>query len=196
MTMRLDTGSNVNAYENLHTFTFTLYSSTCEFHLAAMEVGGIISIFATAMVFSMALVNVPFNVSMVLLIALGSIMAALMTYVFFNTAKTHNILVKKVVLGLNAQRRKNNVEIDWLEVCSSEGDLKPDAAAKIRDLRSANSKIVDLAEKIVDEHKPVLLWHVLPLTKENVIELGGALAASLFTTVLRMALASRVDNEE
>ena len=62
-------------------------------------------------------------------------------------------------------------------MCTSAGDLRPDSAAKIKILLKANEKISDLAEKIVDLRRPVLLWHVLPLTKENVIKLGGALAA-------------------
>ena len=40
----------------------------------------------------------------------------------------------------------------------------------------------------VEEHKPILLWHVFPLLRGVVIKLGGALVASLFTTVLRVKL--------
>ena len=145
------------------------------------QVAALVAIFATVLVFLMALYNMPLDVTMVLLFVLGLVISIIMTYLFFNTAKTHSILVNNVVWGLNAQRRKNNIEIDWHEYDQE----------KISDLKRANTKISDLAEQIVDEHKPVLLWNVLPLTKQNVIKLGGALAASLFTTVLRVALSDK-----
>ena len=67
--MRLDSGANVDAYETLHTFTFMLHSAHSKFHLAALEVGGFMAIFATALAFYIPLVvNAPVSVSMVLLV--------------------------------------------------------------------------------------------------------------------------------
>jgi len=50
-----------------------------------------------------------------------------------------------------------------------------------------------LSEKIMDEHKPLMLLGLQPLTRENVVKGGAAISAALLTTVLRQALAERIE---
>mmetsp|Transcript_9964 Transcript_9964/g.20326 ORF Transcript_9964/g.20326 Transcript_9964/m.20326 type:complete len:650 (-) Transcript_9964:20-1969(-) len=184
MTFRLHSGSNVEAFRTLHRFVFLVYSSFIEYHLAAFEFASFIAICSCVLVFSMTIMDVEFNVSMGLLFVMGSVITVAMTYVFFNASNLYSVLVLNIVRGLNAHQRKNCIEIDYLQTISIQ------RTEDMTNLKKANEKIGRLISEIVDEHHPVKLWKCLPLTKDNVIKLAGALVASLFTTVLRMALKS------
>ncbi|GMI40932.1 hypothetical protein TrCOL_g5627 [Triparma columacea] len=182
-TIRLDSSNNVDAFANLYRFASALNVDLVEFHIGAFEIATLIAIFASSLVFAMVLADFPFSVGMVLLFGYGTVTTVIITRVFYSIALTHSILVKRVVRGLHTQRRKNNVEIDYLETLAKDCDEE-----YLKDLKRANTKISDLCEELVDQHMPRKLWKVLPLNTDNIIKLAGALAASLFTTVLRFAL--------
>ena len=151
--------------------------------MKAFEMMTLIAILACIAVFSISLLNLPIFGPLVLLWLIGATITAAMAYVFHFTAKTHNIITKDVVKGLRAQRRLNNVRYEL-----QQNDEEWEQAA---DLQKANSLIDDLCQAIIDENDPVKLWGVLPLTKENTLKMAGAMAASLFTTVLRIAMTSK-----
>eukprot|EP00520_Triparma_pacifica_P014671 CAMPEP_0118637956 /NCGR_PEP_ID=MMETSP0785-20121206/3428_1 /TAXON_ID=91992 /ORGANISM="Bolidomonas pacifica, Strain CCMP 1866" /LENGTH=650 /DNA_ID=CAMNT_0006529175 /DNA_START=51 /DNA_END=2000 /DNA_ORIENTATION=+ len=184
--LRLYSRENVGAFRTIHRLVFSVYASYSEYHLASFQVSSIIAIFASALVFALAIMDVSFLVAMALLFLIGTEVTIIMTYVFYNTAKTHTILVNSVNRGLHAQIRKNVIEIDFLETLAKTRGA--DRAAEIEELSKANMMIHHLIIEIKDEHRPLKLWGFLPLTKDNIIKLAGALAASLFTTALRVAL--------
>ncbi|GMH58157.1 hypothetical protein TrRE_jg3219 [Triparma retinervis] len=192
LTIRLFNGRNVLAFRTMHRFMFSTYACYAQYHLAAFEVASLVAIFSSALVFAMSILDVKLNVGMATLLGMGTVITAVMTYIFYKTSKAHSILVKNVVRGLTAQRRRNNIEVDYIEtMAKSKGSaISAGDAETINELNKATKMIHDLCEEIVDEHAPVKLWNILPLTKDNILKLAGALAASLFTTGLRLALKS------
>ncbi|GMH53697.1 hypothetical protein TrRE_jg10589, partial [Triparma retinervis] len=121
-TIRLDSSNNVDAFANLYRFASALHVDLVEFHIGAFEIATLIAIFATTLVFAMAILDFPFSVAMCLLFGYGAVTTVIITHVFYSIAKTHSILVKRVVRGLHTQRRKNNVEIDYLETLAKDCD--------------------------------------------------------------------------
>jgi len=122
LTLRLCTAGNVDAYRTLHRFVFGFYMSYSEYHLAAFEHCSLVAILASALVFGMSFLNVDFNVGTALLFRLGCVITCSMTCVFYNIAKTHSILVSDVVPGLNFQKRKNNIELNFQDQLAHGGD--------------------------------------------------------------------------
>ncbi|GMH84263.1 hypothetical protein TrVE_jg7720 [Triparma verrucosa] len=181
--LRLDSPDQVQAFDQLHRYIFTTFFWESYFHIKAFEMMTLIAILACIAVFSISLLNLPISGPLVLLWLIGATITAAMAFVFHFTAKTHSILTKDIVKGLRAQRRLNNIHYEL-----QQNDEELGLAA---DLQKANSLIDDLCQAIIDEHDPVKLWGVLPLTKENTIKMAGAMAASLFTTVLRIAMTSK-----
>jgi hypothetical protein len=180
---RLDSPDQVQAFDQLHRYIFSLFFWESYFHIKGFEMMTLIAILACIGVFSISLLNLPISGPLVLLWLIGTIITAAMAFVFHSTANSHKILTKDVVKCLRAQRRLNNIHY---EVQQNDEELGLAA-----DLQKANLLIDDLCQAIIDEHDPVKLWGILPLTKDNTIKMAGAMAASLFTTVLRIALTSK-----
>ncbi|GMI42838.1 hypothetical protein TrCOL_g4920 [Triparma columacea] len=180
---RLDSPDQVQAFDQLHRYIFSMFFWESCFHIKAFEMMTLIAILACIGVFSISLLNLPISGPLVLLWLIGTIITAAMAFVFHSTANTHKILTKDVVKCLRAQRRLNNIHY---EVQQNDEELGLAA-----DLQKANLLLDDLCQAIIDEHDPVKLWGILPLTKENTIKMAGAMAASLFTTVLRIAMTSK-----
>jgi len=99
-----------------------------------------------------------------------------MTRVFITVADCHKAVTKGISKGCNAQRHSNTKN---LRLAVTEREKTQ--------LRDANELLRTLSQRI-DDKPPLLLFFVIPLTKENVVKLGGCVAASLFATVLRAFL--------
>ena len=108
----------------------------------------------------------------------GSLVLLALTRIFVIIAVSYKFITKGVVRGLHLQIHYN---------CLSKSD---DGLDKDRDfkLEQTNILLTSLATAIF-EKAPMRLFGKIPLTSENVFKLGGAVLASLFTTVLRAFLA-------
>ena len=56
------------------------------------------------------------------------------------------------------------------------------------ELKKCSAAIDSLAEEIQDRHTPIKLLGKLRLSKSNMIKLAGAMAAGIFTTILRSSV--------
>ncbi|GMH46678.1 hypothetical protein TrRE_jg8158 [Triparma retinervis] len=93
-------------------------------------------------------------------------------------------LYKGVLRCLRSQISMNRktVLMDGVYMERSLGD------EEVKEMRAANEAIDIMIQEIVANHDSIKLYGVIPLTTEHVIKGGGAIAAGIFTTVLRSAM--------
>ena len=96
----------------------------------------------------------------------------------------HGLLNIKTIQMLRHQRRLN-LEALALDRKSGERNM---SETRMEELRLANEALQQMWERIEDTHRPVKMFRLLPLTKLNLAKLGAAVAAGLFTTVMRSAI--------
>jgi hypothetical protein len=118
----------------------------------------------------------------VMLFVMGGGVLIVSMRVFMLIVVMHGRLGATTVKMLWHQRRLNEEAIERLEHLATLDE------AKIRSLLIASKKIDRLREAISIVHRPLVLFGAVPLTKENVVKASVAMAAALFTTVLRTSI--------
>jgi hypothetical protein len=136
-------------------------------------------------VFAGSVLDLEMDVWNTLLIAGGSAILVAMLKVFHSLVNIDKLLVVEAIKLLRHQMWVNERDIMSL---GTDGAEWSGGEGKAAELRRANQALELFVREIKNSHRSLIIFGVLPLTKQNLAKLGAAIGAALFTTVLRQAI--------
>jgi hypothetical protein len=183
--LRLDCPEAVESFEVLYDLVRAVSYSYGEYHKKPFGLLMMICVASVVAVFVGSVMELEIDTWNVLLFVMGGGVLIVSMRVFLLIVVMHGRLGATMMKMLRHQRRLNNDAIERLEKMEAAPQV---AEARVQVLMAANKKILRLLEVIADVHRPLVLFGAVPLTKENVVKASVAMAAALFTTVLRTSI--------
>jgi hypothetical protein len=183
--LRLNSTGAVESFEALYSCLSANVYYECKYVKKTYEIMSIVCVASVAIVFvGLTLLDVDIQAWRVMLFLQGILTLVVMLVFFFRIVVMHSKLGKLMVILIRHQRRLNEVAVEEDE-CEDEKQVSEE---QIRHFKAANKALDRFVERILDTHMPQKLLGILPMTHENMVKLGAAIGAALFTTVLRKAL--------
>ncbi|GMI36333.1 hypothetical protein TeGR_g2771 [Tetraparma gracilis] len=183
--MRLDNARAVREFDTLRSYISSACNRISWWHKGPFEVLSVLCIVCAGSVFVGSLLEVEVDVWNVLLLLMGFVSLPVMVRVFLLIIGVDSKLFRGLKKGLRHQKRMNETMIIHDRARGGRGLLSDET---IRDMREANEAIDVMCAEIDDTHRTPKLFGLLPLTRDNLVKMSGAIAAGLFTTILRQAM--------
>lgn len=182
--VRLDSKAAVDSFQTLFESVQATTDNYGTYHRKPLEILSIVSMISTGIAFLSSVMDVEMSVVVVLLLMFGTSTLVCFMFVLTKLASIDSLLSSRMVKLLRHQRRLNVEAV----AKNSRGTDRAVSAEREEEMGRANAAIQEFWEKVEDTHVPQKLFGVLPLTRLTLAKLGGAIAAALFTTVLRSAI--------
>ncbi|GMI37014.1 hypothetical protein TrCOL_g7833 [Triparma columacea] len=178
--IRLDTSAAVEGFTALYKFlkAYTVHWNM-QFHASSFVMLGTVCAASVIVIFIGSVLELEMDVWNTYLMATATIIWPIVLRGLFNVVKIDELLDVRLQRYLRHQRRLNEKILRLGEKHHSSED-----AVK---LRRVCEEINSLIEEIQDTHKTIKLLGKIPLNKTNMVRLAGAMAAGIFTTILRSA---------
>ncbi|GMI33376.1 hypothetical protein TeGR_g8456 [Tetraparma gracilis] len=176
---RLVLVAEIESLRALYRFVETLSSATMRFHVAAMEATCILVVIAAALVFATSLLNTQLESWSFFSCVAGLLAVHPLGRSLLGACEHHKLKTAGILDVLQEQRRWNMDELKTLKF------KKPGSA------RENLIDAIDSLDSFVEEIKikrPTIMFGFVPLTKANVVKLGGAVMAAFFSTLGRAAI--------
>jgi hypothetical protein len=181
--VRLDSAEAVQSFRCLARFFYDMSSDVNAFHMAAFEANAVIVAATIAVIFGSSLFDIEVATWNIFLFAVTGLLIPTIAVVFLNVSATLGTMTTSLIERLDQQKRLNLTIIDHCRRLNKNNDR----SRAEEELESANTSIAALVEELTDT-KPVKVFGVFKLTKENITKGVAALAVSLFTTAVRYGL--------
>mmetsp|Transcript_1566 Transcript_1566/g.2759 ORF Transcript_1566/g.2759 Transcript_1566/m.2759 type:complete len:597 (+) Transcript_1566:198-1988(+) len=179
---RLDSTEAIKGFASFYRFTSSYVNFNNNYHVSSFESLGVICIASVILLFVGSVLDFEVDVWNVYLMATALEIWPVVLTGLFNIVKVDELLTKRLTQYLRHQRRMNE---NILREDFTVKQLSPeDSSRLVRACGSLNA----LIEEIEDTHKNILLLGKLGLNKGNMVKLTGAMAAGIFTTIMRSAI--------
>ncbi|GMH81381.1 hypothetical protein TL16_g08912 [Triparma laevis f. inornata] len=179
---KLDTLPAIEGFTALYKFTSSYVLFRTKFHLAAFGMLSTVCVASVVVIFIASVFDSEIDVWNSYLCAFSILVWPLVLIILFNIVKTNELLTVRLKQYLRHQRRMNEKTARGMDV---EGQLSVEDRAQ---LKRASGEIDALVEEIEDTHKTIRFLGKLPLNKSNMLKVAGAMAAGIFTTIMRSAI--------